>query len=297
MDVRRLSADELGRCADLVAAQQRVPELHIGYLATEAGAVADQFRGLPPAGLDGVVVAWDRREPVGLLGAEWDTDPPRLWWWGPFAFDDRRWDEIAEALYAAARQLPPPEIVQEEFCPDRRNRRVAAFAQRLGFVAEEGGALLGRRLADLGSLAGVGPPSLSVRPLEDRDRGAVAALHDRLFPATHTPGERLGEGARQSVLVAGDGEPLGYIAVETEPEDAGFISYLGVSPEARRTGVASLLVAAACRLLRDEEGCRSVFLSVRESNTAARRLYERLGFAEERALVPWRRGFSLEASA
>jgi ribosomal-protein-alanine N-acetyltransferase len=52
---------------------------------------------------------------------------------------------------------------------------------------------------------------------------------------------------------------------------------LAVTPEARRRGIGRTLVKA---VLEDARSCgiRLVFLEVRESNAAARRLYERAGF-------------------
>ena len=52
---------------------------------------------------------------------------------------------------------------------------------------------------------------------------------------------------------------------------------LAVLPEARRGGVGSALLREGLRILR-ERGCDSVFLEVRESNTAARALYTAFGF-------------------
>jgi ribosomal protein S18 acetylase RimI-like enzyme len=40
-------------------------------------------------------------------------------------------------------------------------------------------------------------------------------------------------------------------------------------------------------------GCEVVNLTVRATNLGARRLYERLGFTEERLVRPYRRGFHL----
>jgi ribosomal-protein-alanine N-acetyltransferase len=62
---------------------------------------------------------------------------------------------------------------------------------------------------------------------------------------------------------------LASVAVEGESE----ILTLAVDPRARRQGIASALLRA---LLRERPG--PIFLEVRPSNTAARQLYQRLGF-------------------
>lgn len=300
MDVRAVQPDEISAVAEFIAAQQEVAELHVCYLSVDAPAIRRELSGLEPDGLAGVLVAREDAEIVGVLGAEWDTEPPRIWWHGPFAVPDRRWHDIADALYVSARELPPGEILQEELAPDSRNGHVAAFARRHGFACEEGSAVLGRPLTDVdgrpvgdGDLVNEPIDGVDVRRLSEVDRHEVAALHDRLFPATHTPGERLAEGDERDVLVAVGDAVLGYVAVELQENQEGYIDFLGVSPEARGIGVGRLLVRAACRLLRDERACRSVHLTVRASNASARGLYTSVGFTEERITIPWRRGFTV----
>lgn len=300
MDVRAVQPDEISAVAGFIASQQEVAELHVCYLSVDASAIRLELSGLEPDGLAGVLVAREGSEIVGVLGAEWDTEPPRIWWHGPFAVPDRRWHEIVDALYVSARGLPPGEILQEELAPDSRNGHVAAFARRRGFASEEGSAVLGRPLTDADGrpvddddLVTEPVDGVDVRRLSEEDRHEVAVLHDRLFPATHIPGERLAEGDDRDVLVAARGAVIGYVAVELQENHQGYIDFLGVRPEARGTGVGRLLVRAACRLLRDERACRSVHLTVRVSNASARALYSSVGFTEERIIIPWRRGFTV----
>ena len=73
-----------------------------------------------------------------------------------------------------------------------------------------------------------------------------------------------------------DGGLCGFLFVSAGA-DEGEISDLAVLPEARRGGVGSALLREGLRILR-ERGCDSVFLEVRESNTAARELYTAFGF-------------------
>lgn len=79
------------------------------------------------------------------------------------------------------------------------------------------------------------------------------------------------------VLVADYGlEVAGYV-IARAIVDEGEILNLAVAPPHQRRGVGRLLARRALDEL-SARGARAVYLEVRESNTAARRLYESLGF-------------------
>jgi len=87
--------------------------------------------------------------------------------------------------------------------------------------------------------------------------------------------ECLASGA--TVLVAArDYEVAGYI-IGRAVADEGEILNLAVAPAHQRHGVGRLLARHALEVL-SARGARAVYLEVRESNAAARRLYEGLGF-------------------
>lgn len=91
----------------------------------------------------------------------------------------------------------------------------------------------------------------------------------------------LGDGVQSGVpffvAAAADESIAGYVVAHSGA-DEGEILNLGVAPEHRRRGVARALVERVLAAL-GTRGVRRVYLEVRESNTAARRLYEQLGFA------------------
>jgi ribosomal protein S18 acetylase RimI-like enzyme len=58
----------------------------------------------------------------------------------------------------------------------------------------------------------------------------------------------------------------------------GWINYLGVDPDHRRTGLARQIMSEAERLLR-KEGCSKINLQVRSTNSQAIEFYRRIGFA------------------
>lgn len=81
-----------------------------------------------------------------------------------------------------------------------------------------------------------------------------------------------------------DGEVVGYVYAGLEPlswkelrDAAGFIHDVVVHPDARRSGVAAMLLEAAVDWLR-EHGAPRVMLWTAEQNADAQRLFARLGF-------------------
>ena len=132
-------------------------------------------------------------------------------------------------------------------------------------------------------------PGVVIRAFRDEDRAAVAAIHDQLFPGSHLPGPRVDEGRDRRVFVAiRDPDPVGYVAIDRQHDGQGYLDFVGVTDDERGLGIGTALAAEACVSAWDA-GSVGVHLTVRTSNVAARRLYERLGFTEERILVPWRR--------
>ena len=80
-------------------------------------------------------------------------------------------------------------------------------------------------------------------------------------------------------LVALNGESVaGYICA-FRVMDEGHILNLAIREDVRRCGIARALIRCALEEL-SLWGCSSVYLEVRASNNAARRLYEGLGFIE-----------------
>ena len=108
---------------------------------------------------------------------------------------------------------------------------------------------------------------------------STALALDRMRVLVAEPGDVVGR--------AGDGTDgvLGYVvALVVGPEAE--IADLAVAPEARRRGIGRALLDRALSEL-ERTGVRAVYLEVRESNQAARTLYESSGFD----LVGRRRGY------
>lgn len=86
---------------------------------------------------------------------------------------------------------------------------------------------------------------------------------------------------KRMALIAGQSQEkaAGFLIARRAPDDWE-IENIAVEPRLRRQGIARSLIE---ELLREAEhrGVTAVLLEVRESNTAARALYKKLGFREE----------------
>lgn len=135
----------------------------------------------------------------------------------------------------------------------------------------------GRERAQCGD-AGPGIPRL--RPMASSDLSEVLRIEEASFPTPWSEGtfRNLMRRANARLWVAESeaGELLGYAVAWFAGREAE-LGDLAVSPEARRSGVGRALVEAVLEDARNH-GIQLVFLEVRESNAAARRLYERAGF-------------------
>jgi ribosomal-protein-alanine N-acetyltransferase len=83
---------------------------------------------------------------------------------------------------------------------------------------------------------------------------------------------------RTALVVEQEGSVMGFI-VGRQVEDEWEIENIAVTGAARRSGLGSRLVGELLDLVR-KRGGKSVFLEVRESNRAARSLYEKWAFLE-----------------
>ncbi len=143
-----------------------------------------------------------------------------------------------------------------------------------------------------------------VRPDECAALGELIARAYLTLPADREAGwyfdeiRKVGERAAAVPVLAavdGDGRLLGGVTyvpgpgpyAESEREDEAGFRTLGVAPDAQRRGIGGALVEACIARAR-ADGRRMLVLLTRPHMTAARRLYERLGFrrAPERDWEP-----------
>ena len=136
------------------------------------------------------------------------------------------------------------------------------------------------------------PPGYTLRGIEAGDEPQIAALWLLCAPAFGVTLPALSEkldgclhraGARESARVILDSNQLivGFAVGGTrnpdEPMPAGFLSGISTHPEHRGRGLGFGVLAAVIEHLVGR-GCSSFRLSTMSNNTAARKLYEKLGF-------------------
>lgn len=286
MEIRPIGREEeLRVLAELAAELQADPESHNAYLDLSADGIEAELA--ESTWRDVSAVAVDGGSIVGWLIGDVEPSMGRVWWFGPFVIAGD-WATVADELLIACRDRLAPGVSEEEIAVDARFRRCRAWAPTHGFVEEEGSfvSVLEQPLA---------PPSIVVREIAADDRDAVVALHEQLFPGTHTTGSDLVDGhddIHRRLVVDIDGHVAGYVAVERQVHGDGYIDFVGVAPSMRRRGLGAELVRAGVAELHRLE-VTTIGLTVRVGSAGARQLYASLGFREERTLIPMRRGFSV----
>ena len=139
----------------------------------------------------------------------------------------------------------------------------------------------GRAAAALSSSPGRAAPGatlMQIRAASETDLPQLAALHARCFTEAWNAREfhNLLATGNVDCLIVGRHEPQGFILIRIAADEAEILS-LGVTPHARRKGLARALVVAAAEHA-FAHGAGRLFLEVNVNNTAACALYRQLGF-------------------
>ena len=120
---------------------------------------------------------------------------------------------------------------------------------------------------------------LNIAPMAREDLERVVAIERQCFPTAWRRDayerELLNVSARYMVARVGD-RIVGYAGMWAIADEA-HITTLAVEPRCRRRGIGERLLSALLEATEDM-GATRVTLEVRESNTAARVLYEKYGF-------------------
>lgn len=123
----------------------------------------------------------------------------------------------------------------------------------------------------------------TIRPLTRKNLKEVIALNARCFRngenyTKHTFSFLLNDPNTICYRVVTETDVMvGFVFVMMNPDGAAHITTLGVAPEHRRRGIASMLLSHLESVL-PKKGISTVVLEVRVSNTSAQRLYVNSGF-------------------
>jgi ribosomal-protein-alanine N-acetyltransferase len=128
-----------------------------------------------------------------------------------------------------------------------------------------------------------GDAPTTVEPMRRRDVPAIMEIEQVSYPKPWTPGVFQSEidlarrGERHYIVARREHRLVGYAGSMFVVGDA-HVTNIAAAPEARRTGVATRLLAElAWEAIRRE--CQALTLEVRASNTGAQALYRSFGFA------------------
>lgn len=123
---------------------------------------------------------------------------------------------------------------------------------------------------------------ITVREMNLDDLDEVIAIEEANFPVPWTMNGFFSWLLREDAcffVAEADGKIIGYCGLILTPPE-GDITNICVAEEYRRQGGAVLLMEAVTAQAR-EHGINTIHLEVRESNIAARALYEKLGFQQD----------------
>jgi hypothetical protein len=113
--------------------------------------------------------------------------------------------------------------------------------------------------------------------------GAVAALHEQLFPNTYLTAKQIlaraqqPDGQAKIFVYLEDRRVLGYV-YGSENMGEGVVDFIGVEAGSRRRGIGRRLLSAVMHWLQVERGLDVLTLTVNDELVNAQALYEQAGF-------------------
>lgn len=302
ISTRAATAVDLDALAHFIARVNRDPESCCLHAGEDPEEVKQGLLHLSPpfASTFTTAVARDEKDEatlhdgrlLGVAGVDLDLAASRAWLWGPWV-EHGHWSVVAPPLLDRvlwfARELDHVDAYVDEAATRTRqlleSRGFAEPKRTLVYVA--------RPPLALGPAPAEG--AFTIAPLAVEHEAEFLALHRATF---------LEEGSGHDLLVArSEDHPIwvaldgarviGYVVVkvEVDPSEA-LIRFVGVRPEARGRGVGRALLVAALEWTFETKGLPQAALTVRETNTNARALYEGLGFRLELSGVHLRRSRS-----
>ncbi|MDD5065963.1 MAG: ribosomal protein S18-alanine N-acetyltransferase [bacterium] len=121
---------------------------------------------------------------------------------------------------------------------------------------------------------------ISIEPLSEKDLPEVCRMEELVFPGSAWTNDMFRDEIRKpsscSLLLRQEGVLIGYLVADTVKPELSLLK-IAVHPDHRRKGFGSMLLSRLADQSR-KEGFTKIFLEVRVSNSAARRIYQRSGF-------------------
>jgi ribosomal protein S18 acetylase RimI-like enzyme len=273
---------------DFIVSCQQDPATGTAFLGEDRAGVEAELEGLGQPWLQTLRAVTGDGRLRAAIAVEWDEEPSMAWLHGPWGTADAVRDHGPDLVLAAVAQVPRS-IRRFELCGHVANTTMAQLAEALGFTATETNLAL---VVDAGQAAGWAlpepRPALTVRPAVPADRAELARLHDPEFGEAYATVDQLLSRHRTVVAEVPDGRLLGYASGRIQDDGSAYVDFTAVDPGARRRGVGRHVVTALVRLLLAEGSPDQVHLTVRESRTAAQRLYLSLGMRQDAALRGYR---------
>ncbi len=121
--------------------------------------------------------------------------------------------------------------------------------------------------------------AVTIREMSPGDVRVIAEIENASYTMPWSETSFLGEVYSQHSITRVaelDGRIVAYVFIK-QVADEGVLMNLTVHPDYRRQGIANMIFSNAIQDLR-RNGCRFLFLEVRISNIAAKKLYEKLDF-------------------
>jgi ribosomal protein S18 acetylase RimI-like enzyme len=273
---------------EFIVSCQQSPAAGTAFLGDDRAGIEAELEGLEPPWLQTLRAVTIEGRLRAAIAVEWDEEPSMAWLHGPWGAPDAVHAHGQDLVMAAVAQVPET-ISRYELCGHVANTAMAALSERLGFTATETNLAL---VVDAGHAAGWALPeprhAMTVRPAVPADREELARLHEPEFGAAYATVDQLLTRHRTVVAEDPHGRMLGYASGRIQDDGSGYVDFTAVDPASRRRGVGRHVVTALVRLLLAEGSPEQVHLTVRESRTAAQRLYLSLGMHQDAALRGYR---------
>ncbi|MGH2699330.1 MAG: GNAT family N-acetyltransferase [Actinomycetota bacterium] len=187
----RASREDLAAVADFFASLNVQASHRIGYFGDSPAEISREL--LEYGAIDHSFVARQDGVLVGFMAMDIDEELDRSYLYGPLVAREP-WGEVAHRLVERCLDLIPDGATGRlEMFFDRGNANLARLGRALGFETYKDVRTLRFDRAGLDAL-GAGGAS----PVDGRHHEGVVALHDRLFPNTYLPGQRMLEGLSTS---------------------------------------------------------------------------------------------------